>query len=183
VAAPPPSVTIPPPAMGPGEATIRRTLDLGRSLALFLALIAGVFFLILLALSIFDAVFGRPDGGFVGSAYCLISAIVNYLLWREFPTFETFASQRQYAALRDRLLLWIVLGFLFFVVEGIILLVVWIKVEGVLHPEGGAPFAPAPPAPTLTAPSNGPSCPRCGQPTTYAADAQRYYCPRCAQFV
>jgi hypothetical protein len=183
VAAPAPTVTIPPPAMGPGEATIRRTLDLGRSLALLIALIAGVFFLLLLALTIFQVVFGGPDGGFVSAAYCLIAAVVNYLLWREYPTFETFAAQRQYVALRDRLLLWIVLGLIFFVVEGIILVVVWIKVEGVVHPDSPLGLAPATAAPVAPPPPAAPTCPRCGQPTTFAPDAQRYYCPRCAQFV
>jgi hypothetical protein len=177
------TVPIPPPAMGPGEATIRRTLDLGRSLALLIALIAGVFFLILLALSIFQVVFGGGAGGFVSAAYCLLSAVVNYLLWREFPTFETFAAQRQYIALRDRLLLWVVLGFVFFVVEGIVLAVVWVKVEAVLHPEGTVARAIGPPAPATPSGPAAPLCPRCGQPTTFAVDAQRFYCPRCAQFV
>ena len=182
---PAPTVTNPPPAIGPAEATIRRTLDLGRSLALLIALIAGVFFLLLLALSIFQVIFGAGAGGFVSAVYCLLAAVVNYLLWREFPTFETFAAQRQYVALRDRLLLWMVLGFVFFVVEGIVLIVVWIKVEGVLHPDGmvAQTLGAAPPGAAAPPATGAPTCPRCGQPATYAADAQRFYCPRCAQFV
>jgi hypothetical protein len=175
---PPPSVAVP-----PGEATVRRYLDLARSFALLIALIAGVLFLVLLALTILAVVFGGSAGGFVSAAYCLVAAAVNYLLWREIRSLESLALARQYAALRDRMLLWVVLGFVFFVVEGIILAVVWLKVEALLHPEGavsqviGAPPGTSPPAPIST------MCPRCGLPASYLADSRRYYCPRCSQYL
>ncbi len=175
---PPPSSAVP-----PAEATVRRYLDLARSLALLIALIAGVLFLVLLALTILAVVFGGSAGGFVSAAYCLVAAAVNYLLWREIPALETLAGQRQYAALRDRMLLWVVLGFVFFVVEGIVLAVVWLKVEALLHPDGvvsqaiGAPPGASPPGPIST------TCPRCGLPASYLADSQRYYCPRCSQYL
>jgi hypothetical protein len=43
-------------------------------------------------------------------------------------------------------------------------------------------MAPPPPAPTPAAPS-APNCPKCGRPTTFIAEYQRYYCYNDQQYV
>ena len=162
----------PPPAPpSPDEQTVRSTLDLAVTLGLVFALIAGLLFLILLALSILRAVLGTGYGGFVGAAYCLVSAVVNYLLWRELPAIVALLPARQYRAARDRLLLWMVLGFLFFVVEGIVLLFAWLKLDSMAHAAESTP-----PGGTSS------QCPRCGGPLSWVAEYQRFYCYRCGAY-
>lgn len=163
-----------PPPPSPDDETIRTTLDLGRTLALVLALVAGLLFLVLLALGVVGAIFGHGYGAFVSAAYCLISAGVNYLVWRELPAIRTAALGHQYGAARDRLLVWVVLGFLFFVVDGIVLLIAWLKIDSVSH----APIVGA----WAGSPSSGGTCPRCGGPWTWIPEYGRYYCYRCAAY-
>jgi hypothetical protein len=164
-------------------------LGLARSLALFLALIAGVLFLVLLVAGIFQAVLGFYATTLGGAVYFLIAAFVNYLVWRELPALEALARNRQYAVVRERLLVWVILGFIFFVVEGIILLLVWLKVDGIVHPPPpmAAPMAASPPPSTAlwaapSAAATPPPCPRCGGPTILSAEYRRYYCTRCAAY-
>lgn len=170
--APAPEAVVPPPLPSPDEQTVLSTLDLARTLGLVFALLAGLLFLLLLVLGIVRAVFGGGFGGFVGAGYCLVSAVVNFLIAREMPALRPLVGGRQYAVARDRLLVWTILGFLFFVVEGIVLLVAWLKLDSISH----APILGAPNA-TATAP-----CPRCGGPLAWVPEYQRYYCGRCSAY-
>lgn len=128
----PPS-TAPPaaPASGPGapDESLRALLSISRTLALLFAVLAGLLFLVFLAFAFLDLVLGRGPGDVVSAVYCLASAAVNYVLWREIPALERLAEARQYAALRDRTIVWAVLGLVFFVLVGVLLLVVWLKSE------------------------------------------------------
>jgi hypothetical protein len=121
----------------PPDESVRTLLSASRTLALLLALVAGLLFLILLAFTVLDVVFGRGAGDIVGAVYCLASAAVNYVLWREIPRLEQLAAGGQYPALRDSLLIWGILGLVFFVVVGVLLLVAWIRVELLVHPRPG----------------------------------------------
>ncbi len=177
----------PPPPPTPAysaEETVRRSLELGRTLSIVIALLAGLLFVVVLLLSVLQALLGLGIGGFATAAYCLISAVVNFVLWRELPTLQALAAQRSYAALRDQLLLWVILGLFFFVVVGVILLIAWLKVETLVNPTGAVSQVigpPPPPPPPGSAPP--PACPRCGQPTVFVPEARRYYCTRCTQYV
>jgi hypothetical protein len=111
------------------DESVGALLSASRSLALVLALLAGLLFLIFLAFTVLDVVFGRGAGDLITAVYCLVSAAVNLVIWREMPRLEQLAAARQYAALRDHLLIWAVLGIIFFVVVGVLLLLAWIKVE------------------------------------------------------
>jgi hypothetical protein len=154
------------------EQTVRSTLELGGTLGLLLALVAGLLFLVLLALSIVRTLQGVEFGGFVGAAYCLVSAVVNYLIYRELPAIGSLVTQRQYSAARDRLLVWVVLGFLFFLVDGIVLLIGWLKLDTMARvPVGGIPTG-----------ADSPACPRCGGHLTWIPEYQRSYCYRCAAY-
>lgn len=165
----PPPPTSPP---SPDDQSIQATLDVGRTLGILLALVAGGLFLVFLALGVYWAVRGVGDGAFVSAGYCLVSAAVNYLLWKEIPRVAPLVAARQYSVARDRLLVWTVLGFLFFVVEGIVLLIAWLKLDSMSH----APIVAAPATPP------GPPCPRCGGPLTWVPEYQRPYCYRCATY-
>ncbi len=184
----PPPPPPPPPERSGAERSIASWLDLGRSLALILALVAGVIFLASLVFLVRAAIFGY-FGGAIGAVYWLLTAIVMFLLWKEFPKFEDLAARRQYGELKDRLLLWIVLGILFFLIEGIVLLLVFLKADDVrAASEGGPPAAAASPAPLPPPvppppPPVGVRCPTCGQPAALIAEYNRYYCYRCNAYV
>lgn len=124
-----PSVGGPTTAQPPADESVRVLLSVSRSLALVFALIAGLLFLLLLALTVVDAVLGRGIGYLVVAVYCLASAAVDFVIWREVPRLEQLASQRQYTALREPLLVWAILGLIFFVVVGVLLLVAWLRAE------------------------------------------------------
>jgi len=123
---PPTPAASPPP--NPDE-SIRVLLSVGRSLALIFAILAGLLFLVLLALTILDAVLGRGIGDLVAAIYCLASAAVDFVIWRELPRLERMAAERQYTELRDHLLVWAILGIVFFVVVGVLLIAAWLKAE------------------------------------------------------
>jgi len=176
VASVPPAVPNPPPGT-PADETVRSMLSLGRSLALIFAIVAGLLFLVLLVLGVIEAILGAVPTDIFGAVYALVSAMVNYLIWRELPRLEGLAAQRQYAYLRDQLLLWAILGLLFFVVVGVVLLVAWIRVEGLMTPATVSPMVPPPP------PAGSTVCPRCGSPASWIADSQRYYCYRCSAYL
>jgi xanthine/uracil/vitamin C permease (AzgA family) len=173
VAAPVPP---PPPPLAGDRETVRSMLSLARTLALLFALLAGVLFLILLVLGIVEAIFGAVPADIGGAVYCLVSAVVNYLAWREIPRLESLAQQGQYRALRDQLLVWFILGLLFFVVVGVVLLVAWIRVDSL-----AASTAPA--VPPAAPPASSGVCPRCGGPATWLPEYGRFYCYRCSAYL
>lgn len=111
------------------DESVRVLLSASRSLALVFAIVAGVLFLLLLALTVVDAVLGRGVGYLVAAVYCLASAAVDFVIWREVPRLEQLAAQRQYTELRGPLLIWAILGLVFFVVVGVLLLVAWLRSE------------------------------------------------------
>lgn len=143
-ASPPPSTPptgsvpspVPPP---PADESVRVFLSVGRSLALWFALLAGLLFLVFLAFTFLDIVLGRGPGDLVAAAYCLVSAAVNFVLWREIPGLEQLAAARRYADLRERLPVWAVLGIVCFVVVGVLLVAAWLKVELLVPRERSGP--------------------------------------------
>ena len=181
------------PAVPAEDPTIRSLFDLARPLALVLALVAGVLFLLSAVLFVVRTAFGVFSSPF-GAVYWLITAIVNYLIWKELPALQSLAAQRQYSALKERMLLWAILGVIFFLIEGVLLLLVYLKIETVSS--GSVPVAPPfgaggssttgpapPPGVTgVASPPVVPFCSQCGAPTTYV-DPGRYYCAHCARYV
>ncbi len=174
------------------DPTIRSLFELARPLALILALVAGLLFLVSAVLFVIRTAVGVFSSPF-GAVYWLITAIVNYLIWKELPALQALAAQRQYAALKERMLLWAILGVIFFLIEGVLLLLVYLKVETSLSgPAQGAPpagsggsstTAPVPPpgATGAARPPVGRFCCQCGAPAPYVAPG-RYYCAHCSRY-
>lgn len=125
----PSTAATPPPAVAAEDESIRSLLSLARSLALLFAGLAALLFLVFLALSFIEAILGRGPGDLVAVAYCLVSAAVNFFLWREVPNLQRFAAEGRYRALREPLLIRAILGLVFFVVVGVVLLLAWAKVD------------------------------------------------------
>jgi hypothetical protein len=168
-ASPPPAP--PPPRLPPDDATVHSLLRLARSLALLVALVAGLFFLVLLVFGVLRIAVGGSPGTLVASAYCLLASAVNYLAWRRLPAIEALAAQRNLGPLKERLIVWTVLGLVFFAVVGIVLAIAWVRLD-----LGPGAFAPAPPP----AP---PVCLRCGERATLIPEYGRYYCYRCSAYL
>jgi hypothetical protein len=184
----PPTASPAGPPGTPAEASLREILRIARTIALILAFVAGLIFVITLVLTLVSIAFGNYGGGLVGAGYWLFTAVVNFLIWQRLPEFELLAAQRQYSALKDRLLLWIVLGILCFVIVGVLLLIAHLKSDALNASSPAAPPATsAIPAPPPNAPpppvAVAPSCPRCGRPTALILEYGRYYCHSCGQYV
>lgn len=132
---PTPAPVAPPAAAGTGapapatDDSLRSLLAIARPLALLFAGLAGLLFLIFLALLLINAVLGRGAGDIVAVAYCAASAAINFLIWRQIPGLQRSAAAGQYAALREPLLVWAILGIVFFLIVGIVLLLAWVKVD------------------------------------------------------
>jgi len=165
-----PPTTPPSVSASPDEQSVRALLDIGRTLGILIALAAGILFLVALAVAAIGLLYGLVVGGLVGAGYCLIAFFVNYLIWREIPPIRALVDQRQYGLARDRLLLWTILGFLFFLVEGVVLLLAWIKVDELAR--GAA----------ATGGFGLPPCPRCGGPLAWVPAYGRGYCYRCGAY-
>jgi len=118
----------------PPDSSLNALLSASRTLAMLFAAVAGLLFLVFLAFAILDLVLGRGAGNVVLAVYCLASAAVNFVLWREIPPLEALASSGEFTLLRDRLLIWAILGLVFFVVVGVLLLVAWVKAESLANP-------------------------------------------------
>lgn len=164
---------------------VRSLLALARPVALLLAALAGLLFLITFALFVVRTALGFFSSP-LGALYWLASAIVNYLLWRELPAFEALAAQRRYAALKDRLVLWAILGLVFFVIEGVVLLVVYLRLETHGTPNYSPPPTAGPAVATGgtgTASGPGPYCTRCGSAATWVPGQGRFYCSHCSTYL
>ncbi len=169
---PSPSSAPPPPAVPPSDdGPVRSLLSLARTLAFLVTLIAALFFLVLLALGVLAVLLGATPAVLVGAAYCLLSAGVNFLAWREIPRLDRLASQGDLGRLRERLLVWIVLGLVFFGVVGVVLAIAWVRIDLPVRP-----LAPPPPA-------SPPVCLRCGERATLIPEYGRYYCYRCSAYL
>ncbi len=117
------------PAAPPADESVRSLLAVSRTLAILFALLAGLLFLVFLAFAVLDLVLGRGAGNIVLAVYCLASAAVNYVLWKEIPALQRLAEARNWVALRNQTLVWGIVGILFFVLVGLLLLVVWTRAE------------------------------------------------------
>ncbi|KQM11136.1 hypothetical protein AOA80_10265 [Methanomassiliicoccales archaeon RumEn M1] len=76
------------------------------------------------------------SGGYSIGAYAIIAALVNLLLYAMMPS-TVFAplDQGRFREASDRLLIWGVLGLLFGVLGGLVLLAAYVKLQDVFQPQ------------------------------------------------
>ncbi|MGI0129819.1 MAG: hypothetical protein ACREEC_06675, partial [Thermoplasmata archaeon] len=195
----------------PEAQSIKSMLHLARLLALvfgILILLGGVIYVAWVAyLSTICSTFIGFDpycGGAVLAAlipaiYLVISGLFIILVWMQMKSIEAKVNAHQYGAAKAQTLIWMILGFIFGIILGVILLIAYIKFDPLINasramsggqpPQGGQPmYAPAPPQgygapPPVQSPPMAPApaaavpfCPTCGKPGTYVAQYGRYYC-------
>jgi uncharacterized membrane protein YidH (DUF202 family) len=146
---------------------------------------------------------GAVIGALIGAVWIVIGGVVAIIVYMQMNSIEAKVNDHQYEAAKSQTLIWVVLGFIFGIILGIILLVAWLKFDPLItwqRNQGGAPpagytqyaapmyappaqaapapVAPPPPAPPAAAPAPAPApfCVKCGKPTTYIAQYGRYYC-------
>jgi len=178
----------PPVAPEPAEAqSIKSMLEIAK----ILAIIFGILFLLGgIALAVFV-----PFGIIIGGFWLLIGGVVAIIVYLQMDSIQQKVNTRQYEAAKTQTLIWMILGFIFGILLGIILLIAYIKFDPLINwqrsqMQGGAPpagfvppyAAPTPAAPVATPPPPpaaapaAPFCSKCGRPTTYIAQYGRYYC-------
>ena len=195
----------------PNVTSLKSFLSVARIISLVLWILGGIavlFGIVSLAL-VFLGFFGFSVVSFV---YDILFTVVNFLTWMQLGEIREAVDRQQYAAVRERILLWMVLGWFFLIINGVILLLALMKLDEIIRGApmaapamGYAPFAPpaspaapgpAAPAPApVAAPPFGavgsppapapavPNCPRCGQPATWIPQYGRFYCYRDAQYL
>ncbi len=156
----------------PELASLKSILNLAKILALIVMILAVLGALLDVAAAVsFNSVWGfYPSGDFVGAGYLLISAVVLFLIWQRIPAIEAMVNNRQYSQAKNDLLIWMILGFVFTFIVGLVLLIGYIKFDTIIASGGAVPVSmvggyAAPPAygqPTAYAPQPG-----YGQPAPY----------------
>lgn len=185
---------MPPPMVAePAEVqSIKSMLHVAR----ILAIIFGILFL-LVAIGTAVVAIAVGIGILVSTVWLLIGVVVAALVYTQMRSIEAKVDAHQYEAAKSQTLIWMVLGFIFGIILGIILLLAFIKfdplinwqrTQGAVPPPGYAPqyVAPSvaapssmPPPPVAASPQASPAvpfCSKCGKPTTYIAQYGRYYC-------
>lgn len=181
----------------------RAWFDLVRWTALIVTAVGGLLFLFDLLMALFSLPRGLPGFG-PTAIYLLITIVVNGLIWRSSRSWEERLRERGAPDTKETLLLWSVLGLVFGLFAGLVLLGLFLRAEGVLGPS--PPPRPPPPDGTHTASATFPpppaswsesaapalprapppdtlSCPRCGAATQFMPTPGRYFCPRCGTYL
>ncbi|HEV2165531.1 MAG TPA: hypothetical protein VGS23_00915 [Thermoplasmata archaeon] len=137
------------------------------------------------------------------AAFVLVGAVVNIAFFAEAGALQDLVASGQYPAAKEKALVWVILEFVFgWVIVGVLVLVAYLKFEGLLsrprgwtaaawpgpQPPSGASvhpsYAPAParPAPAPLPPASAPGatpmvlCPHCGRPPAWVPGFNRWYC-------
>src|SRR5579871_293339 len=140
----PPAYGAPPPMMEhPEIASLKSLLNLAKILALILMILALLSALWDIASAVaFQSVWGfYPSGNFVGVGYLFISAVVMFLIWQRIPAIETMVNNRQYSLAKNDLLIWMILGFVFLFLIGLILVIAYVKFDPIIASGGAVPMS------------------------------------------
>ncbi len=172
---------------------------------IFQAIFALVFFfgLGLLSLAVALAAFtGAGAGAVVLAGTFLVLGLIGFiLLYLAYSMSYRRTRNGEYQAARTPTLIFAILSFLTVnIIAGILYIIGYVKLGDAVREQtqqaaaasgmptgiGYTPTASSPPmAPSPGAapsPATAPNCPKCGQPTTWVAQYQRYYCYSCSQY-
>jgi hypothetical protein len=190
----------------PEAQSIKSMLHIARILALIfgiILLIGGIAYIAwILYLSSVCATYVGFDpycGAAVAAAlipaiYLAVAGVFIFLVWTQMKSIEAKVNARQYEAAKGQTLIWMILGFIFGIILGVLLLIAYIKFDPLINaqraqmggqppqmgypPQGGQPmYAPSPPAgapPPQAAPAP------MAAPAPAAAPAVPF-CPTCGQ--
>jgi hypothetical protein len=122
-------------------------LSVTRIVALVWALIGAIIALVGLLNFFFGLFFLHFSGSavflfFYGALWMLTSIFIH----TRAQSWISLAESGQYSVLRERILLWVVLGILFGVICGVLLLIVYLQTD-MAESSGSAPLPPPPPPP------------------------------------
>lgn len=172
---------------------------------IFQAIFALIFFfgVGLLSLVVALAAVGGAGAGavLVAGIFVGLGLIGFVLLFLAYSMSYRRTRNGEYQAARTPTLVFAILSFLTVnIIAGILYIIGYVKLGDAVREQaqqagaaggmptgtGYTPTATSPPmAPTPGAapsPSVAPNCPKCGQPTTWVAQYQRYYCYSCSQY-
>jgi len=140
---------------------------------------------------------GAVLAALIPAIWLVIGGVIAILVYMQMKSIESLVNQHQFEQAKSKTLIWMIIGFIFGILLGIILLIAYIKFDPVINwqrqqqagaPAGYAPQYAAPPtyaAPPPAAPPPPPAapaapatplCAKCGKPTTYITQYGRYYC-------
>ena len=139
-----------PPTGSVEHANVLSTLDVGRVLTKVWVLIGGLVALLNLVsifLSLLTLTF--PGGGLGGLIYAIIWIGVDLVILGLIGGWMSELSAGRYTTVKEPILLWGILGLIFGVVPGVILLLVYLRV---MPWADSPPLAPTPPPPTPSPP-------------------------------
>jgi len=144
---------------------------------------------------------GAVLGALVFAIWFVIWGVIAIVVYMQMKSIEAKVNAHQFEAAKSQTLIWMILGFIFGIILGVLLLIAYLKYDPLINwqraqQQGGAPppgyapqyaapppayaapppVAPPPPAPPPVAAPAAPNCAKCGQPTTYIAQYGRYYC-------
>ena len=187
-----------PPAMvqNPELASIRQLLNYGKIVALIFWILGILWVLVAIVGLAIAATFGLA-GAVAGSlVYPILFTILNLLAWMQIPHIETHVTAGQYAAAKDKTLIWGILEIIGGIVPGILLLIAYSKFDAMMRwqpamaaPAAGwvqpQPYQPQPatppaysPAPAA-APAATPAAPAVAPAPAAAPAPPTTACPRC----
>ena len=208
------------PTMEPPEAqSIKSMLHIARILAIIfgvLVLLGGIAYAAWIAyLSTICSTYvgfdpycgGALLGALIPAIWLVIGGVVALLVYMQMKSIEEKVNAHQYEAAKSQTLVWMIIGFIFGILLGIILLIAFIKFDPLITlqrnsaggaatswpsppmggavppPPAGSMGAPPPPPPPAAPAAAPPFCASCGKPTTYLAQYGRYYCASCQKYV
>lgn len=183
----------------PEVGSLKSTLNGARIIALIFWILGIIWVLLALGGAALAAAAGFGFG-VVGLIYPVLFTVINFLTWTKLPEIESLVNSRQYRPARDKLLIWMILGFIAGLIPGIVLLIAYLKFDTILEAGGVAPammggypqpgyYAPqATPAPWANAaPAASPapvaatSAPVTPAPVVPPAAPGTTACPRCGR--
>lgn len=180
------------PGMEPPEvSSLKSLLNITRIIALLfmiLSLLAGLGGILV------AVIFLGPFGFWAG--YLLIGFIISLLLYIQVGAIRDMVNAGQLVAAKEKTLIWMILGIIFSIIVGILLIIVYVKYDSAISavqrqqatgwgqpPMGQAPVwqAPAAAAPAAAMPATAPTAPVAPTPPAAAAAPQLTMCPRCGR--
>lgn len=111
----------------------------------------------------------------------MIAGVVSIIVYMQMKSIEQKVNNRQYEAAKSQTLIWMILGFIFGILIGIILLIAYIKFDPLINlqrNQGGTPPAYGMPPAAAGAPMMAPGqkfCSSCGS----ANAAGTAFCSKC----